>query len=299
MTNDLRMLPSLASLRSFDAAARHQSFTNAASELNVSQGAISRQIKELEQTLGVSLFRRVGRAVKLTHAGRALTADLRLNLQDLSNTMARAMLAANDSIPIRLAVLPTFGNRWLMPRLKQFLDQQPRVRMSVATRLRPFDLESEGFDMAIHFGQPDWPGGSHTLLCNETMVAVAAPEFVERHTLTDMENLASAPLLTLASRPRAWALWFAECQLPYTHQAPQLEFDQFNMIITAARQSLGMALLPRYLIDQELSLGTLVELGNTSMETPNSYYIVRPKGDESEAVSLFSEWLIDCVSNGV
>lgn len=297
MADGLRMLPSLASLRSFDAAARYQSFTNAASELNVSQGAISRQIKELEQTLGVSLFRRVGRAVKLTHAGRSLAADLHLNLQDLSNTMARAKLAANDSVPIRLAVLPTFGNRWLMPRLKQFLDQHPIIRMSVATRLRPFDLESEGFDMAIHFGQPDWPGASHTLLCNETMVAVAAPEFVERYALTNLNNLPGAPLLNLASRSKAWTLWFAECQLSYTHQAPQLEFDQFNMIITAARQALGMALLPRYLIEQELDFGTLVELGNTSMKTPNSYYIVRPKGDGSEAVSLFSEWLIDCVPN--
>ncbi len=296
MSNERAILPSLASLRSFEAAARHQSFTNAAAELNVSQGAVSRQVKELEQTLGLSLFRRVGRAVRLTHAGRALARDLRRDLKGLSNTISRARLAANDAVAIRLAVLPTFGDRWLLPRLKQFLLQHPRIRLSIATRLQPFDLEAEGFDMAIHFGRPDWPDATLTLLCDETMLAVAAPGFIAEHALEDRQNMPRAPRLSLASRPRAWGQWFEQCGLADGHRAPLIEFDQFNLIITAACQGMGMALLPQYLIEPELESGALVALAASSLKTANSYYIARPRGDDSEATSTLCDWLLQCVA---
>ncbi|HFQ15098.1 MAG TPA: hypothetical protein ENK41_01980 [Rhodobacteraceae bacterium] len=168
--------------------------------------------------------------------------------------------------------------------------------MSIATRLHPFDLEAEGFDLAIHFGRPDWPDATPTLLCDETMIAVAAPGFIRAHALDTAENLTRAPRLALASRPLAWEQWFRHCQLDHSPRAPAMEFDRFNMIITAACQAMGMALLPQYLIERELDSGALAALGMTPMKTPNSYYIMRPRGDSAGPVSQFIENLVGWVS---
>ena len=288
-------LPSMSALRSFDAAARHQSFTHAAAELNVSQGAISRQIKEIEWIIGTPLFRRVGRSVRLTNAGKAFADDLARDLRDLSNTVSRAILAGQGDVVIRFAVLPAFGNRWLLPRLPAFSRVHPEVRLSIATRDRPFNLEQERFDLAIHFGKPDWPDADHTILCSETLIAVASPEFCERHAVTRSADLASVPLLQLETRPGAWLDWFVDHGIACNHITPALEFDQFAMIVTAAVNAMGAALLPAYLIEPEIRSGTLVQIGSISVTTDNSYYIIRPLRDENEIVSVFADWMVSCV----
>ena len=143
----------MAAIRSFEAAARHQSFTLAASELNLTQSAVSRQVKEMEHIVGAQLFRRTGREVILTRAGTRLASDLSSELDNISSVMMRAVSAGNMNPTLRVATLPTFATLWLIPRLPGFFKKHPDIEISFSTRLEPFNLAEENFDLVIHFGQ--------------------------------------------------------------------------------------------------------------------------------------------------
>lgn len=286
-------LPSLAILRSFDAAARHESFTHAAEELNLTQGAISRQVKELEATIGTPLFRREGRSVRLTNTGFDLARSLSSDLDSLRNSISEAMAAGKGRSLLKLAVLPTFCDRWLVPRLDDFLSHHPEIQLSIATRDRPFSLSEERFDMAIHFGRDDWPGGHLTHLCSETLFAVASPAFRAQHKIKDPDDLTRVPLLQLETRASAWSDWFTFCGLAQRSDVPGIQFDQFSMIITAAKHDLGAALLPSYLIEPELQSGELVRLVETELSTDNSYCVVAASKDPPVNVRKMTQWLLE------
>lgn len=288
-----RHLPSLAVLRSFEAAARHESFTHAAEELNLTQGAISRQVKELEETIGAPLFRREGRSVRLTQTGFDLARSLSSDLESLRNSISEAMAAGKGRSLLKLAVLPTFCDRWLVPRLSDFLSRHPEIQLSIATRDRPFNLSEERFDMAIHFGRDDWPGGHLTHLCSETLFAVASPAFRDRHEIEDPADLTRVPLLQLETRAGAWSDWFAFCGLAQRNEPPSIQFDQFSTIITAAKHALGAALLPSYLIEPELQSGSLVRLVEKELSTDNSYCVVAASKDPPVNVRKMTHWLLE------
>ncbi|MDF2810064.1 MAG: hypothetical protein K0S56_1095 [Microvirga sp.] len=157
MTTARRFLPSMSLLRAFEASARHQSFTAAAAELNLTQGAVSRQIRVLEELLASDLFLRERQTVRLTAAGETYAMEIREALRRISS--ATLSFRANpQGGTLNLAILPTFGTRWLAPRLPQFLRENPGITINVTTRLAPFDFNLEHADAAIHFGGPDWPG---------------------------------------------------------------------------------------------------------------------------------------------
>ena len=287
-----RRLPSYALLRSFECAARHQSFTQAAEELHLTQSAVSRQVKELEETIGFSLFRRAGRRVVLTEAGQRFAADLAKDLENLKQTVVRAVAAGSCGSVLRLAVLPTFASRWLIPRLSSFYARHPGIEINISTRTVPFDLEEERIDAAIHFGETDWPGARMNRLFDERMIAVASPTYVEQYDATDPQRLVSAPLLHLVSREGAWSDWFALHGVASDKMQKGKRFDQFSMIIAAASASLGAALLPSYLIEKEIGAGELVQLGEREVNTANSYYIVSAAGDSNPDVATFARWLM-------
>lgn len=290
-TNQTPILPSLAVLRCFEAAARRESFTLAAEELHLTQSAVSRQVRELEQTVGFPLFRRVGRRVVLSEAGRRFADELGTDLERLRQTVYQTIAAGDERRALRIASLPTFANRWLIPRLERFEAANPDIVVSIGTRLEPFDFHRERFDLAIHFGSEDWPDTRMVRLCDEAVVAVAAPEFVERHELTGPTDLASVPLLHLDSRPYAWREWFRAAGLSGEPALRGKWFDQFSMIITAAVASLGAGLLPAYLIEEELHTGRLVRIGDTALHTDKSYFVVTPAGERDELCRRFIEWI--------
>ena len=140
ISSQRRYIPSMSAIRSFEAAARHQSFTLAATELNLTQSAVSRQVKEMEQIVGAQLFRRTGREVILTRAGTRLASDLSSELDNISSVMMRAVSAGNMNSTLRVATLPTFATLWLIPRLPGFFRKHPDIEISFSTRLEPFDL---------------------------------------------------------------------------------------------------------------------------------------------------------------
>lgn len=288
-----RLVPDVTTLQAFECAARHGSFTQAATELNLTQSAVSRQIKDLESQLGVLLFERVRQRVILSAMGQKFLPEVRRLLNLTEETMVRAMASARSESTLSIATLPTFGSRWLTPRLPAFLRDHPGTVLNVASRSNPFDFEEENFDLAIHYGQPIWAHATCTYLCSEIIVPVASPSMVADNSMATPQDLEGQPLLHLATRPKMWAQWFEMNGTDLSTAYSGHRFDQFSMVIEAAVAGLGYALLPRYLIEQELETGRLHVLFDRPMQTENSYYLVVPEGKLENTVSQsFRAWII-------
>lgn len=290
-----RMLPDLATLQAFECAARHGSFTRAARELSLTQSAISRQIKELETRLGITLFERIRQRALLSEAGRRFLPEARRLLLQTEETIIRAVAAGDTAGLLSIATLPTFGARWLTPRLADFLALHPRTTINLASRSQRFDFADENFDIAIHYGQDVWAGGNCVFLCSETVVPVAGRRMAEG--IGRPEDIANLALLHLLTRPKLWPDWFELNELEVGDAFRGSRFDQFAMIIEAAASSLGVALLPLYLIEEELSSGRLHRIAGKSITTENSYYVVTPERKSPNKTTLaFQQWLVEQMS---
>lgn len=290
------LLPDLAVLQTFEAAARHGNFSRAADELNLTQSAVSRQIRELEAQTGQQLFERIRQRVVLSEAGRQALPDVRRILAEAERLMLQTLAAGPVTQQLRIATLPTFGTRWLVPRLPDFLSHHPDVTLTIESRDVPFSFDDDPMDLAIHYGKPVWPGAVTEFLCTEVVVPVAGRALAARLGRARTGSLAEAPLLHLTGRPRLWSQWF-DRYMPGTEVWRGQRFDQFSMIIAAASAGLGVALLPTYLIETELASGDLVRLADAPMETENAYYIVLPEGGQRRSASLLlRDWLMGQVS---
>ncbi|WP_182422280.1 LysR family transcriptional regulator [Aureimonas sp. ME7] len=290
MSFSRRFLPSMSLLCAFEAAARHQSFTAAAAELHLTQSAISRQVKALEEAVGSSLFLRDRQTVKLTLAGEAYAQDIRQALNRISK--ATLNFKANPAGgTLKLGILPTFGTRWLAPRLSQFTQAHPGITLNLSTRFAPFDFEEDSLDAAIHFGAPSWSGAELDFLMSETVVPVCSRAFAERYDLSVPGCLLDVPLIHLESRPDAWERWFRRNGVASAPLSGML-IDQFAVASLAAAGGLGMALLPRFLIEAELARGDLVEPLNAPMESAEKYYLAWPsKRTAFPPLQAFRAWL--------
>ncbi|MBB4038451.1 LysR family glycine cleavage system transcriptional activator [Microvirga flocculans] len=286
-----RFLPSMSLLRAFEAAARLQSFTAAAAELNLTQGAISRQIRVLEELLGSNLFLRERQTVRLTSAGETYAREIREALKRISS--ATLSFRANPKGgTLNLAILPTFGTRWLTPRLPRFLSANPGITVNLATRLAPFDFNLEQADAAIHFGAPDWPGAELELLMSETVVPVCSPSLLDAYKFERPGDLLKAPLLHLVSRPDAWEHWF-EAQDALTEPLHGMLFDQLATAAQAAISGLGIALLPAFLIEDELKRRDLVPAIDLPMRSAGQYYLAWPSSRSSYwPLVEFRQWIV-------
>ncbi|CAM5771449.1 transcriptional regulator GcvA [Bosea minatitlanensis] len=286
-------VPSLSALAAFEAAARHSSFTRAAEELNLTQGAVSRQVAHLEEVLGVSLFERVKKRVSLTVAGAAYAAEVRDGLSRLAAATVSAMAFRGAAGVLNLAILPTFGTRWLIPRLPRFTEAHPGITINFATKLVPFDFTREPLDAAVHFGDPVWPGARLHRLMGEEIVPVASPALVARFGLSEPADMLKAPLLQQSTRPRAWANWLEEQGLPPQRALMGPRFEQFAMVSQAAVAGLGLAIVPRFLVEEELRSGALVIPVERSLIGREGYYLVYPEEKASlPTVAAFRDWLL-------
>lgn len=285
-----RFLPPMQVLRAFEASARLLSFTAAAQELNLTQSAVSRQVKALEELLGGELFVRDRQTVRLTAAGEIYAHEVRQALQRLASA-SLGFRANPGEGSLRLAVLPTFGARWLAPRLPAFLAAHPGVSINLLTRPVPVDFRTEPIDAAIHFGMPDWPGAELDLLMPETVVPACSPAFKKHHPIDGPADLLRLPLLHLASRPDAWERWFTEHGVVF-EQVRGMLVDQFLMAAQAAVAGLGVALLPTFLCEQELARGELVQALDAPLQSSGSYYLAWPAGRSSyPPLASFRAWL--------
>ena len=284
-----RFLPSINALLAFEAVARLGSATQAAQELSLTQSAISRQLKTLEEQLNVPLLDRQGRQLILTDAGASYV----LQVRDVLNRLAQASISARTNPmagALNLAILPGFGMHWLAPRLRDFAQAHPEVTVNLSTRLHPFAFQNTAFDAAIHFGKEDWPGVGYLHLMPETVVPVCAPELLDAP-LEDARAILSYPLLHLDTRPRGWARWLAA--LGVTEEPPSgMMFDQFSTMAQAAVHGLGVALLPTFPADPYLRDGQLVLASTQTTQSIGNYYLVWPEERaETAALRSFKSWL--------
>lgn len=283
-----RYLPSIPALLAFEAAARLGSATAAAQELSLTQSAISRQIKTLEDQLAIALFAKEGRALVLTPVGRTYLGQV----QDILQRLGSASVAAGANPQggaLDLAILPAFGMHWLAPRLADFAHAHPEVTVNLSTRLAPFDFRTERFDAAIHFGRKDWPGASYLPLMPETVVAVAAPDQITD--TNDPEALRAMTLLHLDTRPRAWARWF-DAQGLTPPKGAGMVFDQFSTMAQAAIHGLGVALLPTFVATPHLDNGALRIAAHGVEKSIGDYYLVWPSGRiMPPSLRSFSQWI--------
>ena len=284
-----RYLPSMPSLLALEAVGRTGSASAAALELNLTQGAISRQLQVLEGQMGLALIIRDKHRLRLTPAAQDYCREIRRALQSLSQ--ASLTLRANpNGGALNLAILPAFGMHWLAPRLARFAAQHPEVTVNLSTRLKPFDFASTNFDAAIHYGRQDWPGVDYLPLMVEDLLAVAAPGLLKLP-LTQADDILSYPLLQLESRTGDWGRWLVHHGHPHQRPAAML-FDQFATMAQGAVHGLGAALLPLFLIERELAEGRLIPVYGSPIKSLGSYYLVWPKAQPARApLASFRSWL--------
>jgi DNA-binding transcriptional LysR family regulator len=308
-----KLLPSTSMLAAFDSAARTGSFTAAAKDLALTQGAISRQINALEQQLNVILFRRNKQSIQLTETGKSYANEIHRALSHIRSATLNLMTNPSGGV-LNIAVLPMFGSRWLMPRLADFLAKHPQITINTVSKLAPFDFAFEDVHCAIHFGEADWSQANCDFLLPEKSVPVCSPSLFTQANLAQEPNvcasLVNLPLLHIATRPDAWCQWFNEHNLSDTtdvidknERAKQgMHFEQFSIATNAAVAGLGVALLPKFLIQNELQRGELQIICNRplSTKTDNGYYLVTPEDKLTYApVIAFKQWLLEKSSTSV
>ncbi len=286
-----RFLPSLPLLAAFESAARTGSITQAAIELCLTQSAVSRQIKALEGQLGVELFIREKQKIRLTLGGQTYAREIRDALQKISNASLH-LRAHPGGGTLTLAVPPTFGARWLTPRLPGFLDSHPDVMLNMLSRLGQFDFKQDVVDAAIYFGEPYWPGIEMVLLRSETILPVCSPALAARYDFRVAADLRRAPLLHLTTRPDAWEQWLRANGVD-DRSVHGMLFDQFSNLLAAAAAGLGIALIPDFLCESELATGAMIEALPLPFRNGEAYYLCWPEERASHGpLVLFRDWLL-------
>ncbi len=290
MSEPRRLLPPMSALNSFAAAARTGSFSRAGAEVGLTQSAISRQVALLEDWLQTPLFDRAGRRVALNADGRAYADEIAPALERIRAATHR-LIDRRPGNELAIATLPSFGMRWLAPRLPRLTAQHPELIVNFAARVAPFDFGQEDFDAAIHFGHPDWPGADHVFLFEEESVPVCAPAWLAANPVARASDLLGKSLLVQALRPDAWTRWFAAERLE-APAATGARFEHFLMLAHAAAAGAGAALIPKYLIQPELENGALVIIIDRPLATDEAYYLVYPERERADPMlASFRTWI--------
>ena len=303
-------LPPLNALRVFEAAARHLSFKAAAVELSITQAAVSHQVKSLEEYLGVELFRRSGRGVRLTEAARACLPKLREGFDALAAAVEQIRERAGDA-ELQITAPPVFAARWLMPRLAAFAKREPRIDVRVVasskmvdagaldspTLMSGLDLRDESSGVEIHLGAGEYPGYRADKLFEVSTAVVAAPDLLA--TLKKPEDLANHLLLhddamNLVAGGDAWRKWLEAAGVADRVDCSRGPHFSSNILsLEAASQKLGVALALSPLVDADIASGRLVAPFAIELKPQSAYYLVCPEVIAGRpAVTAFREWLL-------
>ena len=292
--NPRRLTPSMSVLVAFEAAARHCSFTKAADELSLTQSAVSRQVQALEALLGVELFHREGRRIELTAAGALYQHELSAALGRIRSATLQTIAFSSGGGTLHLAVLPTFGSKWLLPRMNDFYTRHPDIVVHIHSRIMHADLASAAGDMnaIIVAGSGPWPGFISHKLLTEKLVVVASPAALpEYRAMTPADLAASHSLLNVVSRPNAWSDWFERHALDHRMMRSGPGFELTAHLIQAVVAGIGIGLVPRILVQDEIRAGTLVTLFEP-MESGRGYYLAYANRYQNlPSLIAFSEWL--------
>jgi len=289
-----RPLPKLLGLQAFEATARLGSVSRAATELCLTQSAVSRQLLALEAQLGVQLFHRSRKRLILSEAGAGYLHDVRGGLSALADATDALVSLRGRGGTLRLATLPTFGAKWLVPRLGRFCESHPHITIDLITRLAPFDFSIEQIDGAIHFGGREWPGATAEFLAKEEMTVVATPSLARR--CPTPADVLKAPLLQITSRAFSWREWLTSVGLRDAVYTPFLQVETFAMGIEAVLAGLCVGILPTFFVAAEIAAGTLVAIGS-NVTSESAYYFVYPERKrEYFPLHEFARWITSEIS---
>ena len=288
-----RRLPPLTSLRAFEAAGRHLSFTKAAAELTVTQAAISHQVKALEEHLDVALFLRLPRQLELTKAGKLLLPVVRDAFNRISESVAELHKdVANAALTVRLA--PSFAAKWLSPRLDDFRQKHPQIDLSLTHSNEPADFKRQAIDIAITYGKGDWRSVVADPVLSIDFFPVCSPSFMRGdHPLTDPANLTHYTLLHDTNHNN-WSDWLALAGIEDIDPARGTVVDDTNVLIQAAVDGIGIALGSSHFVADRLASGRLVKPFDTVMHSDYAYYVVCPRKHlKRPEVNVFKTWLLE------
>ncbi|MFW7340430.1 transcriptional regulator GcvA [Pollutimonas sp. H1-120] len=287
-------IPPLNPLRTFEVAARHLSFTRAADELFVTAAAVSHQIKVLESSLGVKLFSRIGGNLVLTDVGQAYLPAIQQAFRQVLD--ATDLLHRHKDVSVlKINASPTFSVKWLLPRLEAFFQKHPDIDLKLSTSHHLIDFSREDLDLVIRYGQGNYPGMRSERCFSVEVVPVCSPKLLrDRPKLRHPSDLQNYPLLHDGSDSTHpdWRSWFdnIDCHDVDTSRGPT--FWPSHLVIDAAIDGLGVALVKRAWIEQDLASGRLVQLFDISMPVNYAYYISYPEArSESHAIRSFVDWV--------
>jgi LysR family glycine cleavage system transcriptional activator len=290
--NYRHLTPSMSLLLAFEAAARHESYTRAAVELSLTQSAVSRQVQALEQQLGLILFRREGRQVQLTDVGRLYQREMSEALGRIRSATLQAMAFQSGVGTLRLATLPTFGSKWLLPRLHGFYKTHPGMLIHINSRIDAIDFDTSGIDAAIVVGTTDLPGLISHRLHAEELALIMSPEAAQANGDWTPERIGELMLLNVANNPNVWGDWFSHHHLPHRLMRLGPSFELTSHLIQAVRAGIGIGLVPRILVADELTSGELISLGQP-FASQRSYYLTYPPRNEMlPSLVAFRGWLL-------
>lgn len=295
MPTPRKRLPPLNTISAFEASARLMSFTKAAEELHLSQGAVSRQIQVLEERMGVPLFNRRHKEIQLTRAGLIFQQAIAQSL----NTIRRAvtMIETLETSTVTIAASNAMANFWLMPAIFEFRSQQPNIDIRVLASNTPVDPWQEPIDLAIRYGDGHWPNLTKVKLFEEEIFPVCAPGYQQAHSIETLEDLLECELIEYDSdtaESNSWDTWFENAGLHVGAVRKNLTLSNYDLVYRAAYSGKGVALAWAYGVPQEDRESLLVRPLDISVKTGMCEYIIYADNEElSSPAKVFLEWLID------
>ncbi|MEZ5961844.1 MAG: transcriptional regulator GcvA [Hyphomonadaceae bacterium] len=284
-------LPSLQTLRAFEAAARLKSYSKAADELGLTHGAVSHRIRELEQRLGVTLFRRAGNTMQLTPDGQQLESQVRQGLSILEQAFPAPKRAhAKTQRHVVITSVPSLASTWLFARLGDFRTEHPEIDIELRVTEALNDYRKEGIDLGIRLGLGGWPGLHATKLFDEALTPVCTPDYIEKHNLRSPADLKRATLLRNPWTP--WTRWFRAADLDWPEPTTGPKFDDAPLLLRAALAGQGVALGRQWLAVDEIRAGRLETPFDIAVRDDFAYWLCWPTGRNPSAdAQHFADWL--------
>jgi LysR family glycine cleavage system transcriptional activator len=292
-----RYIPSSTALKCFEASVRHLSFTKAAEELHLTQSAVSRQIRNLEEFLSRDLFIRLNKRLVLTGTGAAYYKEVVPLLDGMENACLRMLHREDEKTTLTISSLPTLASYWLMPRLAEFQAEYPQFQVKVRSLDDAAKIDPENIDIILHYGGDHWPRAVSHQLIKEQVVAVCSPELLTRiggESCSEwrVEDVTLFPFLHLSSRINAWPDWMVAQGLE-SGSFSGASFAHFHMVLEAAKNGMGVAILPSILAERSLQTGELIAPFGTQVATQHEYLLSYPADKaDLEQVMIFRDWLL-------
>jgi LysR family transcriptional regulator, glycine cleavage system transcriptional activator len=287
------LIPSNSGLKSFEAAARYLSFNQAAEELNVTPGAISRQIQSLEEFLGKALFHRHHKRVELTAVGRQYLAEISHPLQKISAASTRLRSEPRRNA-ISICTYPTFAIRWLIPRWAKLHETFPELDIQLTTSLNPADFTEEGFDISIQVLQKGWAQKGYVIepLLNISTYPVCSPKIAKK--ISSLDDLSNVTLLHESPRPTDWPRWCKLAGVSHLDANKGLNFESADMALHAAIEGVGVAIGIDVLIEEDVKNGRLVKLFEPSRQSNFPFQLVTPAAKSGHGkIKELRQWLLN------